>query len=83
MPIVCSNRGPMPEVLQAAGIYFNPEDPADIAQAIKKLIINFDLRFQLSENAKSLADKYSWARCSNETFSFLIENLNNTNQYNK
>jgi glycosyltransferase involved in cell wall biosynthesis len=80
MPIACSNRGPMPEVLETAGIYFNPEDPIQIAQAIKKLIINLDLRIQLSKNAKLLADKYSWARCSNETFSFLTETLKMTNQ---
>jgi glycosyltransferase involved in cell wall biosynthesis len=80
MPIACSNRGPMPEVLESAGIYFNPEDPNDIAEAIRKLIINLDLRLQLSKNAKSLADKYSWTRCSNETFSFLTETLKKTNQ---
>lgn len=36
LPIACSNRGPMPEVLGDAGIYFDPEDAASIACAVRK-----------------------------------------------
>lgn len=75
MPIASSNRGPMPEVLKDGGVYFNPEDPNEIVQAIKILLFNFDLRLQLSKNAKFQADKYTWARCSNETFSFLTNTI--------
>jgi len=35
LPIACSNRGPMPEVLGDAGVYFDPEDPHDIARALR------------------------------------------------
>ena len=74
MPIACSNRGPMPEVLDDGGIYFNPVEPNEIALAIKKLALSLELRLEFSNRAKSLADKYSWERCSNETFSFIIKN---------
>ena len=30
LPIACSNRGPMPEVLKDGGVYFDPEKPIDI-----------------------------------------------------
>src|SRR5690606_24895104 len=30
LPIACSDRGPMPEVLQDGGAYFDPEDPEAI-----------------------------------------------------
>ena len=30
LPIACSNRGPMPEILKDAGIYFNPEQVSSI-----------------------------------------------------
>ena len=33
IPICCSNRGPMPEVLGREGCYFDPEVPASIALA--------------------------------------------------
>ena len=38
LPIACSNRGPMPEVLGQAGVFFNPEQPEDIARALRELI---------------------------------------------
>ena len=39
LPIACSNRGPMPEVLQDAGVYFDPEVPSSIAEAIENLLL--------------------------------------------
>ena len=30
LPIACSNKGPMPEVLGSAGVYFDPENSYEI-----------------------------------------------------
>ena len=38
LPIACSDRGPMPEVLKDAGVYFNPENPSSIAASLKLLL---------------------------------------------
>ena len=46
LPIACSNRGPMPEVLGDAGVYFDPEQPIEIYRAIKNLINNPQLRLE-------------------------------------
>ncbi len=46
LPIACSEREPMPEVLGEGGIYFNPENSKDIAQALGYLIHNQALRKQ-------------------------------------
>ncbi len=73
LPIACSNRGPMPEVLGDAGIYFDPEDPEDIADAVCQLIESPDLRTEKASLAFERAQKYSWRRCSDETFSFLAK----------
>ncbi len=71
LPIACSNRGPMPEVLGDAGIYFDPEDPLDIAKAIRQWLDFPDLREQKALAAYNLARQYSWVRCAAETFGFL------------
>ena len=76
LPIACSDRGPMPEVLQDGGVYFNPENPDSIAVAIMDLVINPDKRMQLATRAKDLSRQYSWARCAHETFSFIAQRLN-------
>ena len=71
LPIACSERGPMQEVLGSAGIYFDPESSNSIAQALRLLVDNIDLREQLAASAWKASDEYSWDRCANETFSFI------------
>lgn len=73
LPIACSRRGPMPEVLEDAGEYFDPEEPESIANALRKLIGDPDLRQRLAIRAKVLSVGYSWERCARETWSFLAE----------
>lgn len=71
LPITCSNRGPMPEVLGDAGVYFDPEDPAGITRALRELISSPALRSTLAAAAYDRVRAYSWRRCAEETFSFL------------
>jgi glycosyltransferase involved in cell wall biosynthesis len=71
LPIACSNRGPMPEMLGEAGVYFDPEDPISIADAVRKLAANPELRAEKAAAASAAAAQFSWARCARETFEFL------------
>lgn len=71
LPIACSNRGPMPEVLKDGGVYFDPEKPTEIFEAIERIISDKKLRILIATKAKILADQYSWERCSKETFDYV------------
>lgn len=71
LPIACSNRGPMSEVLRDAGVYFDPERPDEISAAIKKLIDSPDLRAAHAEKAFVYAQEYSWERCAEMTFAYV------------
>ncbi|PCJ59299.1 MAG: hypothetical protein COA79_11420 [Planctomycetota bacterium] len=71
LPIACSNRGPMPEVLGETGVYFDPEKSLDIARAIQELIDSPQLREDLAHASYKRAQQFSWQRCANETFGFL------------
>jgi glycosyltransferase involved in cell wall biosynthesis len=71
LPIACSDRGPMPEALGDAGIYFDPEKPESIATAIRQLLDNPELRAQKAQAAFGKVRAYSWKRCADETFEFL------------
>jgi glycosyltransferase involved in cell wall biosynthesis len=73
VPIACSERGPMPEVLQDGGSYFDPENPSSIADAIKQLLQNTEKRREFVARAQALAGQYSWARCADDTWQFLAE----------
>jgi glycosyltransferase involved in cell wall biosynthesis len=71
LPIACSKCGPMPEILGPSGIYFDPENPNEIASALKVLIENPKLRSEKACASYSKSQAYSWERCADETFSFL------------
>ncbi len=71
LPIACSNRGPMPEVLWDAGLYFDPESPEQIAGAITELMTDHEKRSECAARAYEYAKQYSWERCARDTFAFI------------
>lgn len=73
LPIACSNRGPMLEALGNAGVYFDPESPSSIEQAIVQLADDPDLRVKLAQRAWQRAQAYSWERCARETLDFVAQ----------
>ena len=73
LPVACSRCGPMPEVLGPTGVYFDPEDPLDIATAVRALVQSAELRGKLASQSFARAQGFSWERCANETFEFLAQ----------
>lgn len=71
LPIACSNRSSMSETLGDAGVYFDPENPTDIADALAKYIESPSLRAEKAILAYSRARAYTWRRCARDTFAFL------------
>ena len=80
LPIACSDRGPMPEVLGDGGVYFNPENPQSIADAVKMIIDNKDLRAKGIEVSKEISNQYLWKINSEKTFQFLTETIQKNEQ---
>jgi len=71
LPIACSNRGPMPEVLGENGVYFDPEIEEEIIDAMGKLVGGENLRDQVAHGAFLRARQFSWHRCADETLAFI------------
>jgi len=71
IPIACSSKGPMSEILENGGIYFDPKKHYSISEAVEKIIINNLLRDKNKLNAKQISNKYSWERCAHETWNFI------------
>ena len=78
LPIASSDRGPMPEVLKDAGLYFNPESVTSIKNCLQYMIENPDLQQSLGAKAKQYSQAYNWEKCANETFAFLKSVLRKT-----
>lgn len=73
LPIASSCRGPMPEVLGQAGLFFDPDRIDSIAGTLRALAEDSAQRQQLAVLAYRRAQAFSWKRCADETLSFLQE----------
>jgi glycosyltransferase involved in cell wall biosynthesis len=65
-PVVCSNRGALPEVLGDAAVFAEPEDANQTADRVNELLSN---RFQYDlQRARGLerASRFSWDRTARE-----------------
>jgi glycosyltransferase involved in cell wall biosynthesis len=71
LPIACSNRGPMPEVLRDGGMYFDPEAPESISEALEALLTDAALRSRVQQLSSAYAKEFTWERCADGTFAFL------------
>ena len=78
LPIACSNRGPMPEILSDGGLYFDPEDDLSISESVEEIILKQNTRERIASKAKQLSKDYSWKICSKNTFKNLVETYNDS-----
>ncbi|WP_379971139.1 glycosyltransferase family 4 protein [Ectobacillus sp. sgz5001026] len=65
-PIVCSNAGSIPEVVEDCALLFDPTSPEDIALKILE-VLNEQTRTELINKGINQAEKFSWEKCSKST----------------
>jgi glycosyltransferase involved in cell wall biosynthesis len=80
LPIACSNKGPMPEILENCGLYFNPESIDEIYFAISKLLKSPILSNELADKSFKKVQEFSWEKCANSTFNYLNHIVNDYNK---
>jgi len=66
-PLAASNIPVFREVIQDAGIFFNPEDIEDMTQAMTKLIEDSNLRQEYSKKGLQRSKFFSWEKTAKET----------------
>lgn len=69
VPVIASNIPTLKEIYGDAAAYFNPQDPADIAQKIKSVTNSPKKIWELTEKGQKQAQKYSWLKMAEETLS--------------
>jgi glycosyltransferase involved in cell wall biosynthesis len=76
VPVIASNRGALPEVLGDAGVLVDPDDPAEIANAMRRLLGDPDLRRRMADAGVARARRYTWtasARRLYETYRAVLD----------
>lgn len=66
-PVVVSQRGAIPEIVGAAGEYFDPEDPEDMARGIGRVVFDSRRRAELIAAGRERVAQFSWRRCAEQT----------------
>jgi alpha-1,3-rhamnosyl/mannosyltransferase len=67
VPVICSNRSAMPEVVGDAAFLFDPLDVDSITSALETVLGDETLRLRLREQGLARASKFSWERTARET----------------
>jgi glycosyltransferase involved in cell wall biosynthesis len=71
-PVVASDRSSLPEVVGDAGLLADPEDPAAMAEAVRRLRRDPELRARLVRRGRERAASYTWERTARETADVLL-----------
>ena len=67
LPVVCSNIPTLKEVYDNAALYFDPNDPQDIAEKINQIVSDSKIRSGLIDSGLQQVKKYSWHQMVQET----------------
>jgi alpha-1,3-rhamnosyl/mannosyltransferase len=67
VPVLCSDRSSLPEVVGDAALTFDPTDIESIADAMQRGLADGDLRASLRERGRVQAARFSWERTAQAT----------------
>lgn len=67
VPVACSSAAALPEVAGDGALLFDPTSEDEIADALKRCLLDMDLRNRLITSGSANASHYSWERTARET----------------
>jgi glycosyltransferase involved in cell wall biosynthesis len=67
VPVACSNASAVPEVAGDAALYFSPDHPDQIADAVTRVLRDPELAHRLSERGRERAGLFTWAKAAEDT----------------
>ena len=73
LPVVCSNIQTLKEIYSDAALYFDPNDPKNIADKIHQVLQDEKTRFDLAKKGSLQVKKYSWLKMAEETLKIYEE----------
>jgi len=73
--VACSDINPLKDILGSAALYFNPQDPEDMANKIWKILVSKKLQKEFLLKAQDVLEKYSWDKMARKTFSIYMKAL--------
>jgi glycosyltransferase involved in cell wall biosynthesis len=75
IPVACAQSAGLPEIVGSCGLYFDPKNPADIADRMVTLASNRDIYRECRASGLARAQEFSWERCVQRTLSIIRETI--------
>ena len=66
-PVVCSDRGSLPEVAGPAALFASPDDPDAVAEAVRRVLDDPRLAGDLRARGLRQAQAFTWEACARRT----------------
>ena len=73
--ILTSNKTCLPEIAKDAAVFVNPLSDSDIAQGMRRLSENPELRKQLIENGKKRREDFSWDKTAEKLWAAIEKTI--------
>jgi glycosyltransferase involved in cell wall biosynthesis len=73
VPVACSRSAALPEIADHAALYFDPENPGDMADRMVTLATNRDTYLECRKEGLLRVEAFSWKRCAEETLRVIQE----------
>jgi glycosyltransferase involved in cell wall biosynthesis len=70
-PVITSETTSLPEVVGDAALLIDPLDPESIAEAIRRVVEDAELREAMRAGGLRQASRFSWDRCAHSTWKIL------------
>jgi glycosyltransferase involved in cell wall biosynthesis len=67
VPVIQSNASCLPEIAKEAALYFDPNNPQDMAEKMAKLLTSGKLKAKLIQAGLKRSKEFSWERMAKET----------------
>jgi glycosyltransferase involved in cell wall biosynthesis len=83
LPVLASETTSLPEVLDCCGLLFDPRDPASIAQQMKRIYRDSDLRAAMAEKGRQRARVFSWHKAAEETLNVYLDLIDQRHDVSK
>lgn len=72
-PVISSNASSLPEVGGEAAIYFDPKQPNELLDRLRRVEKDLKLRHECVERGEMQVKKFSWEHCGEATLQILLK----------